>query len=143
MLDRCYLAAGVRTMFIWGARDNVIGASHARHAHEHMRGSRLEIFARAGHFAHDSDAGRFVATVTDLLAETRDAQFNAREWQEMLRSGGRERVEQPPHGTLDLLSAGSRALMRTCSGSEGARLIRRCRGPQHAVGYGSGTTGTQ
>ena len=117
VLDRCYLAAGVPTMLIWGARDNVIPASHARHAHEQMPGSRLGIFAQAGHFPHHSDPCRFVAAVTDFLAETPDAQFNPRQWQEILRGGGRDWVEQPPHGTLDLLSAGPRALMPTSSGS--------------------------
>ena len=52
MLDRCYLAAALPTLIIWGRRDRVIPVRHARIAHEAMPGSRLEVFDRSGHFPH-------------------------------------------------------------------------------------------
>jgi pimeloyl-ACP methyl ester carboxylesterase len=63
--DRLYLAAGLPTLIIWGAKDPLIPVGHARDAHERIPGSRLEIFPEAGHFPHRDDPRRFVMTVVD------------------------------------------------------------------------------
>jgi pimeloyl-ACP methyl ester carboxylesterase len=50
MLDRCYLAAGMPTMLVWGSRDAMVPVGHGYRAHAAMPGSRLEVFEGAGHF---------------------------------------------------------------------------------------------
>jgi hypothetical protein len=90
MLDRCYLAAGMPSLIIWGDRDAVIPVDHARIAHAAMPGSRLEIFAGAGHFPHHSDPARFRRVLEDFLATTRPASHSPRQWRTMLREHGRE-----------------------------------------------------
>jgi len=86
MLDRCYLAQGMPTLIIWGARDAVIPVEHARIAHEAMPGSRLEIFPEAGHFPHHADPERFEAVLADFFATTRPASHTTRKWRSLLRS---------------------------------------------------------
>ncbi|CAO5250030.1 alpha/beta fold hydrolase [Frankia sp. AgKG'84/4] len=85
MLDRCYLAAGMPSLIVWGEHDAVIPARHARTAHTAMPGSRLEIFADAGHFPHHSEPERFCRVLTDFLATTRPANHSARQWRAILR----------------------------------------------------------
>src|SRR5947209_4420757 len=53
--DRLYLASKMPSMIIWGERDRIIPARHARSAHKSMPGSRLELFDEAGHFPHLDD----------------------------------------------------------------------------------------
>ncbi|WP_462186228.1 MULTISPECIES: alpha/beta fold hydrolase [unclassified Frankia] len=89
MLDRCYLAAGMPSLIVWGDRDAVIPAEHAWMAHEAMPGSRLEIFAGAGHFPHHTDPERFRAVLEDFLATTRPASHSPQQWRAMLREHGR------------------------------------------------------
>ena len=48
--DRLYLAADLPTLVVWGERDPIIPVAHGREAHAAMPGSRLEVFAGAGHF---------------------------------------------------------------------------------------------
>jgi pimeloyl-ACP methyl ester carboxylesterase len=88
MLDRCYLAAGMPSLIVWGDRDAVIPVKHAWIAHEAMPGSRLEIFEGAGHFPHRSDPDRFRAVLADFLATTRPASHSSRQWRSLLRAGG-------------------------------------------------------
>ncbi|WP_420849112.1 alpha/beta fold hydrolase [Parafrankia soli] len=88
MLDRCYLAAGMPSLIVWGAHDAAIPVEHARIAHEAMPGSRLEIFPDAGHFPHHADPVRFRAVLEDFLATTRPASHSARQWRTLLRSHG-------------------------------------------------------
>lgn len=95
MLDRCYLAAGMPSMIVWGGHDAVIPVEHARIAHAAMPGSRLEIFEDAGHFPHRSDPDRFQAVLTDFLATTRPASHSIRQWRSLLRAG---RVGSVPAG---------------------------------------------
>lgn len=87
MLDRCYLASGMPTMLVWGARDAVIPYRHARIAHASMPGSRLETFEDAGHFPHHSDPRRFVAILRDFLETTAPASHSAEAWRALLRRG--------------------------------------------------------
>ncbi|CUU58838.1 Pimeloyl-ACP methyl ester carboxylesterase [Parafrankia irregularis] len=88
MLDRCYLAAGMPSLIVWGEHDGVIPVEHARIAHVAMPGSRLEIFPDAGHYPHHSDPVRFQAVLEDFLATTRPASHSDRQWRALLRSHG-------------------------------------------------------
>ncbi|MGI5472635.1 alpha/beta fold hydrolase [Streptomyces sp. CA-132043] len=87
MLDRCYLAEGMPTLLLWGARDGVIPVRHAHRAHAAMPGSRLEVFDGAGHFPFTADPARFLATVEHFLATTRPADWSPERWRELLRAG--------------------------------------------------------
>jgi pimeloyl-ACP methyl ester carboxylesterase len=85
MLDRIYLAGTLPTLVVWGDRDGVIPVAHAHRAHAAMPGSRLEIFAGAGHFPQHADPERFVALVEDFVAGTRPGRHDPRRWRRLLR----------------------------------------------------------
>ncbi|MGW1917745.1 alpha/beta fold hydrolase [Streptomyces sp. NPDC002076] len=90
MLDRCHLVAGVPTLLVWGSRDQVLPALHAKVAHAAMPGSRLEIFEGAGHFPFHTDPQRFLSVLEDFVATTEPAASDRTEqWRERLRSQGR------------------------------------------------------
>jgi pimeloyl-ACP methyl ester carboxylesterase len=99
MLDRCYLAAALPTLIVWGRRDKVIPIRHARIAHEAMPGSRLEIFERSGHFPHHDEPARFCATVADFRNRTTPALHDPVRWRHLLRDG---RTREP--STSDVLA---------------------------------------
>jgi pimeloyl-ACP methyl ester carboxylesterase len=88
MLDRCYLTAGMPTLVIWGSRDAVVPARHAKVAHAAMPGSRLEIFEGAGHFPFHADPQRFLALLENFIATTEPVSRSAEDWRELLRSQG-------------------------------------------------------
>jgi pimeloyl-ACP methyl ester carboxylesterase len=85
--DRLYLAADLPTLVVWGARDPIIPAAHGIAAHRAMPGSRLEVFAEAGHFPHLDDPIRFAAVLARFLAETEPADLGAEVLRERLRAG--------------------------------------------------------
>lgn len=87
MLDRCYLAVGMPSLLVWGSRDAMIPAHHARIAHAAMPGSRLEIFQGAGHFPFHSDPVRFVELLREFMVETRPAEWSRDRWSELMRNG--------------------------------------------------------
>jgi pimeloyl-ACP methyl ester carboxylesterase len=87
MLDRCYLAEGMPTLLIWGARDAIIPVDQADLVHAAMPGSRLEIFDDAGHFPHHSDPERFLAVLREFLDGTEPANYSAAQWRTLLRTG--------------------------------------------------------
>jgi pimeloyl-ACP methyl ester carboxylesterase len=87
ILDRCYLAAALPTLIVWGRRDRVIPVRHAGVAHAAMPGSRLEIFDRSGHFPHRDAPERFVAVVEDFLGSTAPALHDPVRWRRLLRGG--------------------------------------------------------
>lgn len=87
MLDRCYLTESVPVQLIWGRQDSVIPVSHARMAHAAMPGSRLEIFARSGHFPFHDDPARFIAVVCGFIDETEPAVYDQHRLRELLRAG--------------------------------------------------------
>lgn len=87
MLDRCYLARGVPTLLVWGARDRVIPVEHAQVAHAAMPGSRLVVFPDAGHFPHHTDPERFMALLRDFVFNTEPAVYDAERWRTLLRAG--------------------------------------------------------
>jgi pimeloyl-ACP methyl ester carboxylesterase len=102
-LDRCYLAAGVPTLLIWGARDGVTPFAHAARAHEAMPGSRLEVFEAAGHFPHHSDPVRFLRVLRTFLRETAPAEYDRERWRDQLlagRSTGADEVLHEAEGIL-------------------------------------------
>jgi len=106
MLDRAYLAEGLPTLLVWGARDAIIPVAHARLAAEAMPGSRLEIFEEAGHFPHHSDPERFVSVVRAFLQDTAPAPFEPDVWRARLRRGQPVRAVQRT-GNVDGVFAGS------------------------------------
>jgi pimeloyl-ACP methyl ester carboxylesterase len=73
--ERLYLLADVPVLLVGGTRDPVIPAEHTTAAHQVLPGSRLEIFAGAGHFPHLDDPQRFTHLLTRFLAETPPAGF--------------------------------------------------------------------
>jgi pimeloyl-ACP methyl ester carboxylesterase len=87
MLDRCYLAEGIPTLLIWGARDAVIPVAHGRVLNSAMTRSRLEVFPDAGHFPHRSNPDQFLAVVREFLTETAPASYDAAQWRKLLRRG--------------------------------------------------------
>lgn len=87
MLDRSYLAEAMPVLLVWGAHDAVIPVAHAQIAHEAMPGSRLEIFADAGHFPHHQDPDRFLELLQGFIAETDPVTFNRTRWRRLLRDG--------------------------------------------------------
>jgi len=74
--DRLYLAEHVPSLIVWGEKDRMIPVKHAHEAHANMPGSRLEVFAGAGHFPFNDDPERFAALLLDFLASTEPAAFD-------------------------------------------------------------------
>src|SRR5207244_12052993 len=68
--DRLYLAADVPTLIVWGDRDHIIPVEQGHATHAAIPGSRLEIFAGAGHFPHCEQPARFRAVLTDFMQST-------------------------------------------------------------------------
>jgi pimeloyl-ACP methyl ester carboxylesterase len=97
MMDRCYLAAGMPTLIVWGDRDPVVPVRHAHLAHEAMPGSQLEIFAGAGHFPFHTDPERFLVVLRQFLRHTAPSSWSAEQWRRTLRRGPLE----SPLGEVD------------------------------------------
>jgi pimeloyl-ACP methyl ester carboxylesterase len=72
-IDRLYLTAEVPTLIVWGEKDPLIPVEHGREAHASMPGSRLEIFADAGHFPHRDAPRRFASALLDFVRSTEPA----------------------------------------------------------------------
>jgi len=79
--ERLALAARIPTLIVWGERDSIIPVEHGVAAHEAMPGSRLELFAGAGHMPHDADPERFAAILTDFCDTTDAAALATDHWQ--------------------------------------------------------------
>jgi pimeloyl-ACP methyl ester carboxylesterase len=84
--DRLYLAERLPTLIVWGERDPIIPAAHGVAAHDAIPGSRLELFAGAGHFPHREDPVRFVAVLEDFLRSTEPAAIAESDWTALLRA---------------------------------------------------------
>jgi pimeloyl-ACP methyl ester carboxylesterase len=78
--DRLYLAEGVPTLIMWGARDPIIPAAHGERAHQNLPGSRLEIFDGVGHLPQIEAPARFAAVLEQFVAETEPATFDSAQW---------------------------------------------------------------
>jgi pimeloyl-ACP methyl ester carboxylesterase len=85
--DRLYLAEAVPVMIVWGSRDPIIPAHHGEDAHDHIPGSRLEVFDDVGHMPQIEAPLRFVSTLEDFLAKTEPAQFDADQWLAIFQRG--------------------------------------------------------
>jgi pimeloyl-ACP methyl ester carboxylesterase len=109
MLDRCYLAAALPTMIMWGTEDPVIPVRHAYTAHEAMPGSRLELFEGAGHFPHRDDPARFASMLDDFISNTAPPEFDVQAWRALVRAGAKAAVVDPAEApTLEAVeSSGS------------------------------------
>jgi pimeloyl-ACP methyl ester carboxylesterase len=68
--DRLYLAGEGPTLLMWGDRDRVIPVEHGYEAQELIPGSRLEVFAGAGHFPHREDPLQFTRTLSSFIEST-------------------------------------------------------------------------
>lgn len=113
LLDRCYLTNDIPTQIIWGARDSVFPVSHAHIAHAAMPGSRVEIFAGAGHYPFHSDPLRYLRVIETFMSTTEPATFDQQRWRESLRSGTSDRAIAGAAATrstvLDALDAAERS----------------------------------
>ena len=66
---RLHLAATVPTLLIWGGRDRMIPSWHAVEAQKAIKGSRIEVFEKAGHFPHLDDPERFAQVLREFIAD--------------------------------------------------------------------------
>ena len=90
--DRLYLSADVPSLIVWGDRDPIMPVRHGEAAHADMPGSRLEVFAGAGHFPHGAEPERFAALVTEFIAATEPADLRVDTLRERLRAGARGKI---------------------------------------------------
>lgn len=88
--DRLYLAAGIPTLIIWGDEDDIIPVSHAYDAHEAIPGSRLEIFAGAGHFVHVQEPQRFAEVLGDFIETTAPGSVATSHYRDILLAHSRK-----------------------------------------------------
>jgi len=88
-MDRLYLASGLPTLIVWGAKDPLIPAAHAHEAHARLRGSRLEVFADAGHFPYHDEPRRFADLVEEFVETTAALSFDPGKLRSRLRAGPR------------------------------------------------------
>jgi fermentation-respiration switch protein FrsA (DUF1100 family) len=95
--DRLYLAQAIPFLIVWGEHDPIIPVKHALAAHRLVPGSRLELFADAGHFPHLDDPLRFVRMLVDFIDSCEPAHVHIGRWEELLRSGaeGFDRTSGP------------------------------------------------
>lgn len=84
--DRLYLCQSVPSLIVWGDRDDIIPVAHAHVAHALIPGSRLEIFAGAGHFLHVEEPARFATLLADFIAETEPARLGSDSLRELLQA---------------------------------------------------------
>lgn len=83
--DRLYLAKAMPVLIVWGADDSIIPVRHGEDAHDHIPGSRLEIFGGVGHMPQIETPLRFVTTLEKFLEETEPAEFSLEEWLEIFK----------------------------------------------------------
>jgi pimeloyl-ACP methyl ester carboxylesterase len=86
-MDRLYLASTVPTLIMWGARDGLIPVDHGRAAHAAIPGSRLTVFADAGHFPHCEAPEAFVDSVVEFIDSSVPVHLPETHWHALLRQG--------------------------------------------------------
>jgi len=84
--DRLYLAESMPVLIVWGASDSIIPAHHGEDAHDHIPGSRLEVFADVGHLPQVEAPLRFVLILEEFLAETKPAKIAQKDWNALLQA---------------------------------------------------------
>jgi pimeloyl-ACP methyl ester carboxylesterase len=82
--NRLYLAEHIPFLLIWGERDSIIPVAHGRIAHEHVPGSRLEVFQSSGHFPQLDEPERFIETLVDFMDSTEPAVVDTADWKRLL-----------------------------------------------------------
>jgi 2-hydroxy-6-oxonona-2,4-dienedioate hydrolase len=65
--------SGIPTLIIWGMENPFGDVPEARAMHEHIPGSRLELFERCGHWPQHEHAERYNALALAFLAEAQSA----------------------------------------------------------------------
>jgi pimeloyl-ACP methyl ester carboxylesterase len=85
--NRLYLAEHVPLLLMWGEQDSLIPVAHGRATHEQLPGSRLEVFARSGHFPQLDEPERFIDVLIDFIDSTEPAVLDADGWRELLKAG--------------------------------------------------------
>jgi pimeloyl-ACP methyl ester carboxylesterase len=61
-------ALPIPTLIVWGSKDRMIPASHARRVAQALPDCQVEIFEGAGHFPHLDDPDRFARVLRDFIA---------------------------------------------------------------------------
>lgn len=84
---RLYLAEALPTLFVWGERDPILPLEHAHDALELVPTARLEVFPGAKHFPFNDDPDRFVAVLSEFIAETDPAEIGEELLAELVRRG--------------------------------------------------------
>jgi pimeloyl-ACP methyl ester carboxylesterase len=82
--EKLYLLDDLPVLLVWGARDRLIPVWHASVSHQAIRGSRLEVFEKAGHFPHLCDPERFASVLGDFVHSTKPRRYDAARWRAML-----------------------------------------------------------
>jgi pimeloyl-ACP methyl ester carboxylesterase len=59
------------SMLVWGERDRMIPASHVEAARRELPATRVEMFARSGHFPHLDEPDRFAGVLSDFMTQRR------------------------------------------------------------------------
>ena len=85
--DKLYLTEGLPILLVWGERDPLIPVDHALRSHDLIRGSRLDVFAGAGHYPYLEDPERFAALLIDFMESTQPLHFDARTRRDRLKAG--------------------------------------------------------
>lgn len=67
MIEMGYLSADLPTLIIWSEHDPILPVSHAHATHDHLPGSRLELFPGISHEPHRRHATRFADTVAEFF----------------------------------------------------------------------------
>jgi pimeloyl-ACP methyl ester carboxylesterase len=57
-------------MLIWGARDRIVPPAHIASAKQELPASRVEMFARSGHFPHLDEPDRFARVLREFMAQS-------------------------------------------------------------------------
>lgn len=58
------------TMLIWGERDRIVPSAHVEAARRELPATRIEMFARSGHFPHLDEPDKFAAVLADFMTTT-------------------------------------------------------------------------
>lgn len=66
--DHLHGALPIPTLIVWGTKDRMIPASHARSVARSLPDCRVELFEGAGHFPHLDDPDRFARVLREFIA---------------------------------------------------------------------------
>ena len=72
--ERLHVTAHLPLLVVWGRRDAVIPVAHGTALAQAVKGARLEVFERSGHFPHLTEPSRLARLLADWLATTPPAQ---------------------------------------------------------------------